>query len=434
MTYDGSSRIGGGKSPFRAVSAALLGLALSAQAHQTLQRNMDLTLQLKPDAFLLYLTVATFQFPPLAAVESFAQQVPLDVCRPAVEAFLGEHCPVRIDGMPVTPILEAVRFHDVPRGIHLGGERAFVVADLKVRYPAKTEPRRVALQWGLFVEPPPGGWDGMVDADQIPEEIVAPVHRGKRVEFAFLSPQEPEYIWHAASEAPTGVSTRVEAESPVTLPTLPIAVAMGLPVFLLLARRRGVPWALTAPIAAVALAGAVAARDVWRVDVARLPGRTVRLPDDVAAEALVRSLLSNVYRAFDYGDEGQVYDVLARSVDGALLETVYVQTRESLILREEGGAVCRVQRVEPLTVRVRERARGSRNDAPHLAVEALWRVHGLVEHWNHMHRRVNEYAADLRLEPRGGDWKIVALNVHRQDRVAPGAGSDPRAVGATPES
>ena len=46
-----------------------------------------------------------------------------------------------------------------------------------------------------------------------------------------------------------------------------------------------------------------------------------------------------------------------------------------------------------------------------------WQVEGTVEHWGHIHTRVNEYAADLQIEPVDGAWKITALNVDRQSQV-----------------
>ena len=46
-----------------------------------------------------------------------------------------------------------------------------------------------------------------------------------------------------------------------------------------------------------------------------------------------------------------------------------------------------------------------------------WLVEGTVEHWGHVHTRVNRYAADLSVRPVAGAWKITGLDVTDQERV-----------------
>ncbi|SPE53836.1 exported hypothetical protein [Verrucomicrobia bacterium] len=128
----------------------------------------------------------------------------------------------------------------------------------------------------------------------------------------------------------------------------------------------------------------------------------------VAAEALLR----NVYRAFDYHSESDIYDALARSVQGDLLAELYLKIKRSLIMEEQGGAVARVQEVKVVTTEPREAK--SRNG---FAERITWQVEGTVEHWGHIHLRVNEYSADLEMESASGAWKITALNVSRQSQV-----------------
>jgi hypothetical protein len=77
---------------------------------------------------------------------------------------------------------------------------------------------------------------------------------------------------------------------------------------------------------------------------------TVRSPfvavpnfSDDEAKALTSSLLRNIYQAFEYRTESDVYDALAQSVDGKLLETLYLQLQQGLKMQEQGGAVARVQ-------------------------------------------------------------------------------------------
>jgi len=129
-------------------------------------------------------------------------------------------------------------------------------------------------------------------------------------------------------------------------------------------------------------------------------------------EAAAESLLRNIYRAFDYHSESDIYDALAQSVQGDLLADLYLKIRQGLIMEEQGGAVARVREVKVLkTESLESRSRAG------FAERVTWQVEGTVEHWGHIHLRVNEYTADLEIEPAGGYWKITAMNVSRQSQV-----------------
>jgi hypothetical protein len=55
-------------------------------------------------------------------------------------------------------------------------------------------------------------------------------------------------------------------------------------------------------------------------------------PPTAATEQVVADLLRNVYQAFDYRKESDIYDTLERSVGGDLLTDIYLETRRSLEL------------------------------------------------------------------------------------------------------
>ena len=71
----------------------------------------------------------------------------------------------------------------------------------------------------------------------------------------------------------------------------------------------------------------------------RTPHR--ELPSEQLSAAAT-ALHLNMYRSFDYTDRDTVYDSLALSVDGTLLDTVYEEIFASLVMRDEGSAVARV--------------------------------------------------------------------------------------------
>ena len=91
---------------------------------------------------------------------------------------------------------------------------------------------------------------------------------------------------------------------------------------------------------------------------------------------------------------------------------IYLETRRSLELENQGGARAKVADVEmvesshdPLTGGV--------------GFESLltWDVKGSVGHWGHVHQRQNQYRARLKVEAVDGRWKITALDLLEEERT-----------------
>jgi hypothetical protein len=134
------------------------------------------------------------------------------------------------------------------------------------------------------------------------------------------------------------------------------------------------------------------------------------------ARALSTSLLRNIYRAFDYKTESDVYDALARSVDGPLLDALYLQFQQGLQMQEQGGAMARVREVT-LMDQQRLMSRLQTDGRLQLQLQCRWRVTGTVEHWGHLHTRENEYQATLTVSAQGDTWKITAYEVLDEQRI-----------------
>jgi hypothetical protein len=112
-----------------------------------------------------------------------------------------------------------------------------------------------------------------------------------------------------------------------------------------------------------------------RVTLARPPAIAADLPPDQARE-LLQVLLKNVYRAFDFREESDVYDKLALSVSGDLLTDIYWQNRRSFSIQRAGGAQARIQSVE-IQDAVAERL----EDRPlAYAIKGNWTARGTVGH------------------------------------------------------
>jgi hypothetical protein len=129
--------------------------------------------------------------------------------------------------------------------------------------------------------------------------------------------------------------------------------------------------------------------------------------------AILDSLLKNIYRAFDFRDEEDVYDKLAICVSGELLANLYLQQRRSLTVEQAGGAQARVKEVAIKDVEVRK---STQHDGA-LDLKAQWTALGQVGHWGHIHSRQNRYDAIVTIKPVAGAWKVVDLELLEEKRL-----------------
>ena len=125
---------------------------------------------------------------------------------------------------------------------------------------------------------------------------------------------------------------------------------------------------------------------------------------------IVEPLLRNVYRAFDYRTESDIYDRLDRSVHGELLRTLYLQTVQALTLDGSEGA--RVH-VTDLSVNIDKVTPASEG----FVAEGEWTALGTVGHWGHQHQRINRYKAKVTVKPIVSEWKITAIEVLEERRL-----------------
>ncbi len=111
-------------------------------------------------------------------------------------------------------------------------------------------------------------------------------------------------------------------------------------------------------------------------------------------------------------DESTIYDVLEQSVTGDLLTQIYLETRRGLELASQGGARAKVKEIELVQVE----SEGLDGEAGFLA-SCTWNVKGAVGHWGHIHQRINQYQAELRIQPVQGSWKITELELLQEERL-----------------
>ncbi len=318
--------------------------------------------------------------------------------------------PMTIDGAAVTPDFDRAAFMRIGlRGLEFlnDGEPVDVdAAILGLIYSAPTDgyPKQATVEWTLF-------------------DDRAAVVPGNAIDAAgpFLSnltPEDPVLVWtNYFKRPPFPPVAEVEAKewAEVRVPALSGALWLGALGLLAFAFRRGnLPRRLgQGALAAVLVAGGVVALPYGTVGVPRPSLVPAQMTGEQAA-ALTEQLLTNVYRAFDFRGEAQVYDRLAKTVDGALLEQVYLDQRRSLRVARAGGAAARVKSVTVESASPTPMP-GTASD---FAVRTRWTILGTVGHWGHVHQRSNLYEADLTISAAGGAWKIMDFEVLEQERLA----------------
>ncbi len=130
------------------------------------------------------------------------------------------------------------------------------------------------------------------------------------------------------------------------------------------------------------------------------------------AQKIVSPLLRNVYRAFDHHVESDVYDVLARSVDGELLRKLYLETIQALTLDGREGTRVTIAEFSATVDKVVPNPKGEG-----FVAECNWMARGIVGHWGHSHPRVNIYNASVTITPAKGEWKLTGLEVQEVRRL-----------------
>ena len=136
-----------------------------------------------------------------------------------------------------------------------------------------------------------------------------------------------------------------------------------------------------------------------------------QLPADDRAPEMVGDLLKNVYHAFAFREESAIYDTLARSVDGPLLESLYIDIRNAIEGDDDAPAV------RVLDVTIIDCVTRPSGDRGGMRANVAWASRGTVSHLGHSHTRHNNYRAELLIEPVDGAWKITGVEFEDIERI-----------------
>ena len=284
--------------------------------------------------------------------------------------------------------------------------------NFELRYRCDVPPRTVRIHWKT--------WEHLKWFDQVKLPLM--FREFGEVSLGFVTPEEPGYTWHPGAIAPRVVTPPTELVGDlgrIGLPLVSIAVILMYLAALPLLIRRRVGGRLITALGVSALATGLFARDLGRVEIASPFAVDALPPDATAAAEVVDDLLNNLYRAFDARREEDIYSALTVSVVPELVDELYGQIYESLILRNQGGAVCQIEKVtiearkvdlaatvDPWELLAKPRAAGTR-----FLGEWTWSVVGTVSHWGHEHQRTNRYDARIWVCLDRGSWRIGSFEV-----------------------
>ncbi len=328
------------------------------------------------------------------------------------EFLLGKN-PVRVDGQIASPILDrsnyvkvglgGIQILEVPERL----EVATAIIGVIITYITDGMPQEVTVDWELFPD----------QVDRVPASATDPAGALP----TYLTREDNVHVWNnylRDYQLPT-VQTIAVAGSLGKLRIPWLSIACGVLALVAVAwgaglRRKGksVIWPVTGLCVLVAAAGL--AYPAVYISVAR-PATMAGKLEAQQAHDLLAVLLKNVYRAFDFREEEDVYDKLAISISGDQLTETYLENRRSFAIQQAGGAQAKIKSVE-----IEEAAAERLDDRPlAFVIKGKWTAEGTVGHWGHVHTRRNRYDALVTVEAIDGAWKITDLEILEEQRIDP---------------
>ncbi len=354
-------------------------------------------------------TLSTF-FEIERADESFLDIPEQDTTAEKIKALFSVGNPVFIDNVEVQPVFDRIDFYGLDlRDFAVRADRRRVsMANGRVGiimvYSTKGMPTNVKVTWDKFNE-----------VLKTVDSVVFAFDEVQQAEFSMFLDNNT-FEWNAADRKPPPPITNVTADADQlsgTMMTVPVAsvALLGLALLCILAMLFSSQsrW-LAAATVTLLLASIFLSRSLDH-DVPNPFAEPPQIAENEASE-IFEQLHRNMFRAFDYHNESQIYDALAHSVEGDLLRKLYLQINDSLRVAEQGGAISHVEEVRILDgQRVNEEPV---NADGHLAFQyrSQWELRGTVEHWGHIHERKNRYDASFQVELVGDDWKITDMQVN----------------------
>lgn len=342
-----------------------------------------------------------------------------DAARQQIEAYFKTGNPIAIDGVEVSPTVERCDFYGLDfsdfaqrsqrKPVSLASARVGII----LNYNSPRVPQSVALTWNRFNN---YVWTinmAVFAFDEVSKVTLSRLGGANR--FAWENPGQPEIP-----------PIKTVAAAPRAVPLLPVpvlsVVCLALAVVVCLAMASSAVSKRNGFVSILLLM--LAAGIGWPFFHVQTPHPSRRPPplSTAESEAIFAALLENMYGAFKFHEEEEIYDALSKSIDGELLEDIYLQIRRGLEMQEQGGAVSRIKSVdivEGATAPVDSRdSEALPLGDGQFGYQSRWEVAGTVEHWGHIHARTNQYEARFAIETRGTNWKITDMELLAEERVS----------------
>ena len=351
-----------------------------------------------------------------------------DAARPLIEAFFISGNPIEVDGIRPVPVVERCDFYGVNfrdfakvtdrKPVAMSSARVGII----LSYPVASSPTKLTLTWDRFHKSLWAVNMIVFAGDRASRKTLSRI--GANNVFEWTSPNDS-----AAPQKFTlaPVVARLPPLPTIRVPALALtALSLSLATLIRMARRK-----LRATTLWTAMLLLCAAAASWICDVGTFTARwgsPPEIPDD-EARRVVTQLLSSAYEAFRYRGENEVYDALAISTSGDVLEDLYLQIQQSLRMAEQGGAVARVKQIDIIEAVLQTPSSTANPQQSDFAFICLcrWNISGTVEHWGHIHQRTNQFQASLLVEPvpepshdgasTEQHWKITRIDVTDSQRL-----------------
>ena len=334
-----------------------------------------------------------------------------DAIREQIRNWLKDQNPVVINGTRIIPEFTRIDFYSLnlsdfaaqaaAQKVSMASGRVGIIMTYKT---PDDSIRDVSQSWSTFYS----------TMTKVPAVVIAYPSSMSKFEFSrFNTAEDNTLTWKCKPEdLPKQISSVDAVYSPKpTMRLLAGSAALAAAALLLLKKTSATVGRVTA---GVLLIVAVVAWKPLSVEIDH-PWKSPEELSPDQAKNVFTALHSGLYRSLDFGTEDRIYDALAQTVDGELLEDLYLQLRQSLELRDQGGAIARIRSVE-----YDAGAAVARKESvvpwPGFQYKSTWTVSGTVEHWGHVHERQNQFDAVFTIEPREGHWKITRMDVAGQSQ------------------
>ena len=337
----------------------------------------------------------------------------LDGLRQRIGEFLLAKNPVKVDGKTLKPILDRSNYVKVSiTGIQLLEqperlEISTAIVGVILAYLTEDMPQQVTVDWELFTD----------QIQRVPATATDPAGPLP----TYLTPDDNVHTWtnFLKNYIPPTVAQVAVGET-VNKLSIPLGTVFGVSVLIVALwlvrrhRQQHQPVRLPIYIGIAGLLIGIISYPFSQVSVSRPAALITGLSDD-ESKLIMHNLLKNVYRSFDFRDESDVYDKLALSVQGDLLEEIYLQNRKSFAVKKAGGAQARVKEIEILEAQAEPLSAEGKG----FGLKAKWTAQGSVGHWGHVHTRKNYYDALVKVQVVDGHWKITSLELLEEKRLDP---------------